>query len=100
MTQIRKMGPLDQVLALLPGVGSLKDVDVDAGEKEMRRAARHHRLHDAAGAARPGDHQRQPPQAHRPSGSGTAVEDVNRLLKQFVADQQDHEINSAEEAAP
>ena len=35
-------------------------------------------------AAQPRAHQRQPPQADRASGSGTSVEEVNRLLKQFV----------------
>src|SRR5258708_27971322 len=38
MAQLRKMGSLDQVLSMLPGMGSLKGVDVEAGEKGMRRA--------------------------------------------------------------
>jgi signal recognition particle subunit SRP54 len=36
--QVRKMGSLDQVLSMIPGIGSkAKDVDTEAGEKEMRR---------------------------------------------------------------
>ena len=50
----------------------------------MRRARRHHRLHDpaASGASPPvinGSRRKR-----IAKGSGTAVEDVNRLLKQFV----------------
>ena len=36
--QVRKLGPLDQVLSMLPGVGALKGVDIEAGEREMRRS--------------------------------------------------------------
>jgi signal recognition particle subunit SRP54 len=81
--QMKKMGPLEQVLAMLPGVGQLKRRRQRAGEQRDEAAARDHRLDDADGAARPGGAERQPPQAHR-QGSGTSVEDVNRLLKQFV----------------
>ncbi len=83
MAQVRKMGPLDQVLSLLPGVGSLKDVDVDAGEREMRRSTA---IIDSMTPL-----ERREPAIINGSrrkriarGSGTAVEDVNRLLKQFV----------------
>lgn len=83
MRQLRKMGPLDQVLAMLPGAGNLKGVDVDAGEREMRRSGA---IIDSM----------TPDERVNPSllngsrrkriarGSGTRVEDVNRLLKQFV----------------
>jgi hypothetical protein len=37
MKQLRKMGPLDQVLSMIPGMSSLKGVDVDRGEQELRR---------------------------------------------------------------
>jgi signal recognition particle subunit SRP54 len=83
MTQLRKMGPLDQVLSMLPGVGSLKGVDVDAGERDMRRSAA------IIDSMTPGE--RRDPSVLNGSrrkriarGSGTSVEDVNRLLKQFV----------------
>jgi signal recognition particle subunit SRP54 len=77
------MGPLDQVLSMLPGVGSLKGIDVDAGEKEMRRAVaiidsmtpRERREPSLINGSR---------RKRIAKGSGHAVEDVNRLLKQFV----------------
>ncbi|MDX1931832.1 MAG: signal recognition particle protein [Capsulimonadales bacterium] len=38
MQQMRRLGPLEQLLKMLPGVGTqLKDVDFAAGEKEMAR---------------------------------------------------------------
>jgi signal recognition particle subunit SRP54 len=52
-------------------------------EKQLGAGRGHHQLDDAGGAAQPPADQRQPPQADR-AGSGTSVEEVNRLLKQFV----------------
>jgi signal recognition particle subunit SRP54 len=81
--QLRKMGPLDQVLSMLPGMGSMKGVDVDAGEREMRRAVA---IIDSMTPR-----ERRDPAVLNGSrrkriakGCGHAVEDVNRLLKQFV----------------
>lgn len=38
MQQMRKLGPLEQLLKMLPGVGAqMKDIDFAAGEKEMKR---------------------------------------------------------------
>ena len=83
MRQLRKLGPLDQVLSMLPGMGSMKAVDVDAGEREMRRSAA---IIDSMTPR-----ERQEPALMNASrrkriarGSGTSVEDVNRLLKQFA----------------
>ena len=83
MRQLRKMGPLDQVLSMLPGAGSLKGEDLDAGEREMRRSAA---IIDSMTV----EERRQPAvlngsrRKRIARGSGTCVEDVNRLLKQFV----------------
>jgi signal recognition particle subunit SRP54 len=82
--QVRKMGSLDQVLSMIPGIGSkAKDVDTEAGEKEMRR---HVAIIDSMTPV-----ERREPSVINGSrrkriakGSGTRVEDVNRLLKQFV----------------
>jgi signal recognition particle subunit SRP54 len=83
MAQIRKLGPLDQVLSMLPGIGSLKGVDTEAGEREMRRSGA---IIDSMTPL-----ERREPSLLNGSrrkriakGSGTSVEDVNRLLKQFV----------------
>jgi signal recognition particle subunit SRP54 len=83
LAQLRRMGPLDQVLSMLPGAGSLKGVNTEAGEKEMIRAAA---IIDSMTPT-----ERSEPSVINGSrrrriarGSGTRVEDVNRLLKQFV----------------
>jgi signal recognition particle subunit SRP54 len=83
MKQVRKMGPLDQVLSMIPGLGSMKGVDVDRGEREMRRAIaiidsmtpRERRDHSVINGSR---------RKRIARGSGSSVEDVNRLLKQFA----------------
>ena len=82
--QVRKMGPLDQVLAMIPGLGSAaRGVDTAAGEREMLRTVA---IIDSMTPA-----ERRDPSLLNGSrrkriarGSGTGVEDVNRLLKQFV----------------
>jgi signal recognition particle subunit SRP54 len=83
LAQVRKMGPLDQVLAMIPGLGPVKNVDTEAGEREMRRAIA---MIDSMTA-----HERRDPSVINGSrrkriakGSGARVEDVNRLLKQFA----------------
>jgi signal recognition particle subunit SRP54 len=77
------MGSLDQVLSMIPGMGSLKGVDVDAGERDIRRSVA---IIDSMTP-----HERRDPSVLNGSrrkriarGSGSSVEDVNRLLKQFA----------------
>jgi signal recognition particle subunit SRP54 len=84
LAQVKKMGPLDQVLSMIPGLGNAaKDVDTAAGETEMRRAMA---MIDSMTA----DERREPAllngsrRKRIAKGSGTRVEDVNRLLKQYV----------------
>ena len=82
--QVRKMGPLEQVISMIPGLGSAaKDVDTEAGEREIKLAVA---IIDSMTP-----HERREPSVLNGSrrkriarGSGTRVEDVNRLLKQFV----------------
>ncbi|HWX25795.1 MAG TPA: signal recognition particle protein, partial [Vicinamibacteria bacterium] len=83
LKQLRKMGPLDQILSLLPGMGSFKGVDTEAGEQEMRRAVA---IVDSMTLAERRDASIVNGSRRRriAKGSGTRVEDVNRLLKQFV----------------
>ncbi len=83
---IKKMGPLDQVLGMIPGMGAMKDLNaqraqVDDGQVERVQAIissmtieerRNHQLLNGSRRKRIA------------RGSGTKVEDVNRLLKQFV----------------
>jgi signal recognition particle subunit SRP54 len=82
--QVRKMGPLDQVLAMIPGLGSAaKGMDMEASEREIRRTVA---IIDSMTPA-----ERRDPSLLNGSrrkriakGSGAGVDDVNRLLKQFV----------------
>jgi signal recognition particle subunit SRP54 len=84
LRQVRKMGSLGQVLSMLPGLGSAaRNVDTDEGEREMRR---HVAIIDSMTAR-----ERREPSVINGSrrkriakGSGTRVEDVNRVLKQYV----------------
>ena len=65
---IRKMGPLEQILGMLPGMGAMKELQAaeGAGRREADAARRgDHQLDDAEGAPQPSADQRQPPQAHR-----------------------------------
>ncbi len=84
MAQMKKMGSLQDVLAMIPGLGSsLKGVDVDQGEREIRRAMaiidsmtpRERREPGLINGSR---------RKRIAKGSGSTVEDVNRLLKQFA----------------
>jgi signal recognition particle subunit SRP54 len=84
LAQVKKMGSLDQVLGMIPGLGqAARQVDTEAGEREMRRALA---VIDSMTPL-----ERREPSVINGSrrkriakGSGTTVEDVNRLLKQFA----------------
>jgi len=79
--EIRKMGPLKEILSMIPGLGSsLKSVDID--EKELIK------IEAIINSMTP--EERRKPQIINASrkrriamGSGTTVQDVNRLLRQF-----------------
>ena len=65
---IKKMGPLEQILGMLPGHGQLEGAGGEprAGRREAARAGRgDHQLDDAEGAAQSPVDQRQPAQADR-----------------------------------
>ena len=84
MEQIENMGPLDKVLGMIPGMGNLKDQlgDVDLNGKEMKRSR-------AIIQSMTPDERRNPSllNASRKKriakGSGTSVQDVNRIIKQL-----------------
>src|SRR6202790_3562409 len=81
---IRKMGPLEQIMGMLPGMGNLKALAGNApDEKKITRAEasiqsmtpdERRRQHIINGSRR----------KRIAKGSGTSVEEVNRMLKQFV----------------
>ena len=81
---IRKMGPLESILGMLPGMGNLKQLaDNKPDEKQLNRieaiigsmTPQERRRHDLINGSR---------RKRIAKGSGTSVEEVNRLLKQFV----------------
>ena len=81
MMQIRKMGPIKSILSKLPGMDSkLKDVDLD--DKVIDR------LYSIILSMTPNERKKPsvinaPRKKRIAAGSGTKVEDVNKLLKQF-----------------
>lgn len=81
MKQIRRMGSMKSILGMLPGVGDkLKDADID--ESQLSRIEAIITSMTKAERAKPSII--NPSRKKRiAAGSGTKVEDVNRLLKQF-----------------
>ncbi len=81
MRSIRRMGPMKQLLGLLPGVGSMmKDVQMDEKQIDHLEAiilSMNRPERDKVGIV---DRSRQKRIA---AGSGTKVDDVSRLVKQF-----------------
>lgn len=83
LRQVRQMGPLDQLLSLLPGYGKLKRAHgLEVDEKELVRVEAIINSMTVAERRDPSiiDGSRRQRIAR---GSGTRVQDVNRLLKQF-----------------
>jgi signal recognition particle subunit SRP54 len=83
---IRKMGPLEQVMGMIPGFGQLKQLKEHRDQldgKQMDRVEaiicsmtlKERRNHGLINGSR---------RKRIARGSGTSVEEVNRLLKQFV----------------
>jgi signal recognition particle subunit SRP54 len=82
LQRLRKMGPLDQVLGMIPGVKVRGVAGGDAGEKELKKieAIIRSMTPDERRDPHTIDGSRRRRIAH---GSGTSVQDVNRLLNQF-----------------
>ena len=83
MKQIHKMGSLRSLIGMIPGLSNqMNDIDEEAGEKQMKKT-------EAIILSMTKKEREKPsiinPQRKRriAAGSGTKVEDVNRLLKQF-----------------
>jgi len=83
LKQVRKLGPLDQILGMIPGLGGLRQVkDLEFDEKELVYA-------EAIINSMTPEERRRPEiidgsrRRRIARGSGTSVQEVNRLLKQF-----------------
>lgn len=82
LQQVKKLGSMEQILSMIPGVGNkLKDVQID--EKELKRV-------EAIIQSMTRKERRDPNiingsrRKRIASGSGTKVQDINKLLKQFT----------------
>ena len=81
---IKKMGPLEQIMGMLPGMGNLKALaENKPDEKQITR------VEAIINSMTPEERRKQhiingSRRKRIAKGSGTSVEEVNRLLKQFV----------------
>ena len=81
---IRKMGPLESIMGMLPGMGNLKALAGNAPDNDQLS-----RVEAIISSMTPDERRRQhiingSRRKRIARGSGTSVEEVNRLLKQFV----------------
>lgn len=83
LRRVRKMGPLSQIMKMIPGMGQLKDMgDMEMEEKELVKI-------DAIISSMTRQERTTPSvlngsrRKRIARGSGTTVQDVNRLVKQF-----------------
>jgi len=84
MKQVRSMGPLDQLLSLIPGFKQMTGLeDVSAAEGEFKRIEA---MINSMTPAERDDHMIINNSRRRriAKGSGTTVAEINRLLKQFA----------------
>ncbi len=81
---LRKMGPLESIIGMIPGMGSIKELaENKPDEKQLGRVEAiissmtdvERRNHQVINGSR---------RKRIAKGSGTSVEEVNRLLKQFI----------------
>ncbi|NWL88955.1 MULTISPECIES: signal recognition particle protein [unclassified Paenibacillus] len=83
MDQVKKLGPIDQILDMIPGMGKMKQMkDIKVDEKQMGRveAIVHSMTIEEKQNPDLINHSRRKRIA---TGSGTSLADVNRLIKQF-----------------
>jgi signal recognition particle subunit SRP54 len=84
LKMIRKMGPLESIMGMLPGMGNIKALaDNKPDDKQMSR------VEAIINSMTPDERRKQhiingSRRKRIARGSGTSVEEVNRLLKQFV----------------
>jgi signal recognition particle subunit SRP54 len=87
LLQIRKLGTLDQIMNMLPSIGPFKDIQkTKVDEKELSRieaiinsmTPKERRQHQIINGSR---------RKRIAKGSGTSVQEVNQLLKQYVQTQ-------------
>ncbi len=83
LKQVKKLGGLEQIMGMIPGMGKMKLPDAQVNEKELTKVdaiissmtPKERTDYQIINGAR---------RARIAKGSGTQVQDVNRLLKQFT----------------
>ena len=83
---IKKMGPLEQVLGMIPGLGQMKQLKEARGQVDDKSLGR---IEAIIGSMTNGERRNHSiingsRRKRIARGSGTSVEEVNRLLKQFI----------------
>jgi signal recognition particle subunit SRP54 len=83
---IKKMGPIDQVLGMVPGLGGIKQLNEQRAQVDDRQLGR---VEAIVNSMTPGERRNHAVingsrRKRIARGSGTSVEEVNRVLKQFV----------------
>jgi signal recognition particle subunit SRP54 len=83
---IRKMGPIEQILGMLPGMGAIKELKAQKDQVDEKQMLRVEAIINSMTAKERANHQLINGQRRKriAKGSGTTVEEVNRLLKQFI----------------
>ncbi|HHY37807.1 MAG TPA: signal recognition particle protein [Clostridia bacterium] len=83
LKRLKNMGPLDQLLGMIPGFGKIKELgSFDVGERELSRI-------EAIISSMTREERRKPwiidgsRRKRIAMGSGTRIQDVNRLLRQY-----------------
>ena len=79
------MGPLESIIGMMPGMGNMKQLaEQKPDEKQLEPGRGDHLVDDADASG--GKHEviNGSRRKRIARGSGTSVEEVNRLLKQFV----------------
>jgi signal recognition particle subunit SRP54 len=83
---IKKMGPLEQILGMLPGMGQIKELAANRDAVDDKQLGRIEAMINSMTPKERRNHQviNGSRRKRIARGSGTSVEEVNRLLKQFV----------------
>ena len=97
LKQVRKMGKIGDLVRMIPGVAKVKDEDMAHGEGEMKKFVAILDSMTKQERERP-EIISGPRRKRMALGSGTKVEDVNRLLKQYEQTRKMMKLMSAQSA--
>jgi signal recognition particle subunit SRP54 len=83
---IKKMGPIEQIIGMLPGMGNLKELAANREKIDDKQLGRVEAIINSMTPKERRNHQLISGSRRKriAKGSGTSVEEINRLLKQFV----------------